>query len=332
MKIVFIASHDAQSLRKIDFHFWADILADHVHNIFFITVGFSRISDVKKDSRRPAHPYNQLVTIGANYSKFSWIYLFHFCLNKNAKNELIRKFFSLYPYQFPRSAIAELKDAQLFIVESGAGLMLIPRFAKYCQSANFLYSVIDRLQMLDAHPAMLRGESDALPYLNAIRVPAEVMKNDFRSGFSVFHINSGLHKSLFDHTSESPYNEPRNVVSIGDMLFDARSIEIMAQNFQAWSFHLFGKGAKLTKKLPNVIEYGECSFLELVPFIKHADIGLAPYRNVPNANYLSQSSLKMIQYTYSLLPIVAPDFAATGRPHVLSYEEEDWQSNIDAFG
>jgi 2-beta-glucuronyltransferase len=257
--------------------------------------------------------------------------LFHPCLNKYANNGLIRKLFSLYPYQFPRSAMAELRDAHLFIVESGAGLMLIPRLAKYCKSANFLYSVSDRLQMLDAHPAILRGESDALPYLNAIRVPAAVMKNDFGSGFPVFHINPGLHKSLFDHASVSPYNNPRNVVSIGDMLFDARSIEIMAENFPEWSFHLFGKGAKLTKKLPNVIEYGECSFLELVPYIQHADIGLAPYKDVPNADYLSQSSLKMIQYTYCRLPIVAPNFAATGRSHVLSYEEGDRQSIIDAF-
>ena len=331
MKIFLIACHDAQSSRKIDFHFWADILADQGHRVYFITVGFSRISDIKKDTRRPARPYNQWLKIGTNYTKFSWMPYFHPCLNGLAKNRVVRKVFSLYPYQFPRSALAELKNADLFIVESGAGLMLVPRLAKYCTNAKFLYSVSDRLKTLDAHPAILQGEADALPHFDAIRVPAAVMKNDFTPGLPVHHINPGLHKSLFDHASDTPYTSPRNVVSVGDMLFDAKSIEIMAEHFPLWSFHLFGKGAKLTKKLPNVIEYGERPFFELVPYIQYADIGLAPYKTAPSADYLSQSSLKMIQYTYCRLPILAPHFSATGRPHVMLYREGDRHSIIEAF-
>ena len=73
------------------------------------------------------------------------------------------------------------------------------------------------------------------------------------------------------------------------------------------------------------------SFARVVPFIKFADIGIAPYRVGAGADYLSQSSLKMIQYSYCRLPIVAPLFAAAGRAHVCAYRPVDPQSIVAAF-
>ena len=43
MKFVFVTNHAANQKRKTGFHFWANILTGHGHNVFFITVGSSKL-------------------------------------------------------------------------------------------------------------------------------------------------------------------------------------------------------------------------------------------------------------------------------------------------
>jgi 2-beta-glucuronyltransferase len=115
------------------------------------------------------------------------------------------------------------------------------------------------------------------------------------------------------------------------MLFDAGMIRTVATANPDWTFHLFGRLAKLEDNLPNVVAHGERPFDEVAAYIKFADIGIAPYRPKEDADYLSQSSLKMIQYSYCRLPIVAPQFAAAGRAHVMAYAPDNADSIRTAF-
>jgi 2-beta-glucuronyltransferase len=108
-------------------------------------------------------------------------------------------------------------------------------------------------------------------------------------------------------------------------------IGTLATTYPDWTFHLFGRLAHLEEALPNVVAHGERPFDEVAAYIKFADIGIAPYRPKEDADYLSQSSLKMIQYSYCRLPIVAPRFAAAGRAHVLAYDPGDAGSIRAAF-
>ena len=68
--------------------------------------------------------------------------------------------------------------------------------------------------------------------------------------------------------------------------------------------------------------YGERAFAGLVPYVKHADIGLQTLEYWPGAECFTDS-LKMQQYTYCRLPIVAPTFLRSDRPHVFCYEPGD---------
>jgi len=117
----------------------------------------------------------------------------------------------------------------------------------------------------------------------------------------------------------------------GDSLFDPQSISILARHFPEWTFHLFGERARLDHKLPNVIEHGETRFEDIIPYICHADIGLALYKNAPDTDYLSHSSLRMIQYSYCKLPIVTPHFSAHDRDHSFGYEIGNHQDLQNAF-
>ena len=68
---------------------------------------------------------------------------------------------------------------------------------------------------------------------------------------------------------------------------------------------------------------GKDEFNIIIPYVKFANIGIAPYKYRVGAEYLAHTSNQMIQYTYCRLPIVAPDFVAGHSPHVLGYVSDD---------
>jgi len=184
---------------------------------------------------------------------------------------------------------------------------------------------------LGYHPLIIAAERSALAMTDLIHVPAQAMINDFPPSSKIHYTPQGLDKNAFDTPMPNPYKTPRNIISVGDMLFDSWAVETLARIAPDWNIHVFGKKAVVTNPPPNVHLYGERPFDTILPYIKYADLGMAPYRPAPDADYLSQSSLKMMQYTYCRLPIIAPDFAAAGRAHVMGYTPFDEPSVITAF-
>ncbi|SEL62715.1 2-beta-glucuronyltransferase [Pseudoxanthomonas sp. GM95] len=320
MKIVMLTVHEATSARKVDFHFWSDVLARRGDQVEFVTIGMSPLTKLKRQGRQFQGPFNAWKDVAPRVRKFLWRPLFHpMSLGKAALDALTKPLFALYPQLLSRDLLDGISDADVFIVENGAGLCLVPTLARKFPKASFVYSVCDRIATLHYHPIILEAERAALPYFSLVRVPAEVMVADYPTARNVQYIPHGLDKLAFDAPSASPYPAgTRNVVSVGDMLFDADAITTMAKAEPSVNFHLFGKQARLDEVLPNVVTHGELPFATITPYIQHADAGIAPYRPAPNADYLSQSSMKMIQYTYCRLPIIAPDFAARSA-HMAAY-------------
>lgn len=333
MRIVLISGHDGASDRKTGFHFWAEILSKRGIDADFVTVGSSWISLLKKGGKQLKPPFNKWVPMGERLRKFTWMPPLHpLYLGNKYLNMLSWPVFALYPYLMPPALLKSMREADTFIIENGAGQMLVPRLARLNPNAKFIFNSSDRPSVVKFHPIVVRSEKTMLPYLHAIRLNAASMAKDFPEGTETHYIPQAIDKTLFDADLPNPYTKPKNAINVGDMIFDPVAIEVMAGNFPDWTFHLFGKGAKITKPMENVVEHGEVPFGKLVPYLKHADIGLSPYQNTEKAAYLGQSSLKNVQYTYCQLPIVAPDIAAGSRPHILSYtSSEDEQSVVAAF-
>jgi 2-beta-glucuronyltransferase len=332
MKIVMLTVHEATSARKVDFHFWTDVLARRGDQVDFVTVGLSPMTMLKAQGRQFQGPFNQWKDVAPHVRKHLWRPIFHpMSLGKAALDALTKPLFALYPMLLSRRLLDGIKDVDVFVVENGAGLCLVPTLARKFPNARFIYSVCDRIATLNYHPIILEAEKTALPYFSLVRVPAEVMVADYPTARNVQYIPHGLDKALFDADSVSPYRSgTRNVVNVGDMLFDADAITTMAKSEPSVTFHLFGKRARIEQMLPNVVTHGELPFAAIVPYIQHADAGIAPYRPAPNADYLSQSSMKMIQYTYCQLPIVAPDFAARSA-HMSAYAPGEQNSIVAAL-
>ncbi len=329
MKVVLITAHDYESPRKTGFYFWAEVLTARGIDVDWVTVGLSRLTFLKKDARIITRPYNTWIDIKPYLKKFVWCPPFHPSnFNHDFLNKLTAPLFNLYPQLLPQSVKDHVRGADVFIVESGAGPMLVPVLKKLCPNARFIYNFSDRFNVVKFHPVIPDAEKKTLGMFDLIRTNAAATVNDFAPGVNVQYVPQAIDKHLFDVNVPNPYPSPKNAISVGDMLFDAYAIETLAKKFPDWTFHLFGKKSMLEKPLPNVIAHGEMAFADLVPFVKYADIGLAPYKSSPDADYLSHSSLKLVQYTYCRLPIVAPHFACKGRDHASGYDADHIESTI----
>lgn len=329
---VILTGHQAGSGLKATVPFMADVLAGSGWNVSMVTVGYSWLSALK--GQRWNVPVNRWYGTSNPYLRgYVWLAPFH-PLHPRGRvfNALTTPLFHLYPWLLPESIRAALQQAELIIIESGFGVMLAPLVKRLNPKARLVYEGSDMLTTLGFHPVVIKAEQKVLPLFHLVSIPARAIADSYPQGLKNLHvIPQGLEKAAFDHKNPNPYKSTKNVVSVGDMLFDAWAVQTLAEQFPDWNFHLFGEKARLQSVLPNVTAYGQVAFEELVPYIQHADVGLAPYRPAPGCAYLSQSSLKLLQYSYCRLPVVAPVFAAAARRNVCGYQPGEKASLQSAF-
>jgi 2-beta-glucuronyltransferase len=170
--------------------------------------------------------------------------------------------------------------------------------------------------LLPAHEERIAGRFDLLS------VPSARLRERFAGRPKVALQHHGLDKALFDQPHPNPYAASRpNVLYVGRHRFDADFLRRALRLFPKWSFHVIGQIGALPAAA-NLTCHGERPFAELVPYLQHADIGLQNLEYAPGAEVFTDS-LKMFQYTYCRLPIVAPRFLKNDRRHVYYYEPGD---------
>jgi 2-beta-glucuronyltransferase len=216
-----------------------------------------------------------------------------------------------------------LRAASHIVVESGLGIMLIHRARQLNPRARIIYRGSDALHTINAPPALaaeLRRRADDI---DAFCLLAEKMTTDFTWAAEKTHIVPlGVHRQDYATIGPSPYENGINAVTVGSMLFDSSFFLQAAEDLPHIRFHLIGTGARFTAP-PNVRFYNEMPFKATLPYLKHADVGIAAYRPQANSGYLAQSSLKLMQYEYLGLPAVCPDYAAGRSPNRFGYVSGD---------
>ena len=89
---------------------------------------------------------------------------------------------------------------------------------------------------------------------------------------------------------------------------DQAKLISIAQDRPKWQIHVLGRVRKILPHAPgNLIFHGEITFNEVLDFVAHADIGLAPYIDMPGIQYQTTNSNRMLLYRYHGLPILGPD-------------------------
>lgn len=309
--------------RKTGMIFWAEALARRGYDTHVVTTQLSWLSRATRNPRllsAPPQSINRWQDQGERLKGFVWVPPLHPAHRGPAF------LYQLYPWLLPSAIRAVVADADLVVIESCAAVLLFNRLRTLAPpSARFVYCASDRLGTVDMHPMLAEELARTAAHYDLVRVPAAAMTIDFPADARVMIAPHGIDRAAFPPSPQSPFTDPGpHAVIAGDMLFDGESVAIMVESRPDITFHIFGRmdvGELATA--PHVRVHGEVPFAALVPYLQHADLGIAPYKDRPAAHYLAQSSLKLIQYRYCQLPVVAPDFAAAAHANVHGYRVGD---------
>ena len=302
--------------RKTGMVYWAETLADLGWEVGMVTVQLSSLTQFSNRERFSAYPkaaINRWVARGERRRGFLWVPPIHPPrLPLRRLDPLVRAASALYAASLPRAVLDAARDADLIVIESTAAVALFDTLKAAAPHARFVYCASDRLVPNGMAAVLQEILIATAPRYDLVRVPAASMVADFPAAANVWHVPHGIDRAAFAAVSASPYQPGSvNLVVAGDGAYDPLATAAIADALPHATVHLFGRMARDSLGTrPNAFFHGEVTFAALVPFLQHADIGLAPYVDRPDRNYFAESSLRQLQYMLCRLPIVLPSFAA----------------------
>jgi 2-beta-glucuronyltransferase len=329
-RVVLVSGHYFGSTRRAGFHWLARAYQRLGWDVVFVTGALSRQSRIRGDFRF-AYPVreeaNRLVEKDERLRSYVLYTPYH---PANFRLGIVNRLSAPLLRRYARAPLGQLADvlpgADLVIFESTPALLLVPAFRAAAPQARFVYRVSDDLRFLKANRVVLDAEHGLAPTFDLVSVPSEYLLSRWPDLENVALHHHAVDTSELDRATENPFPERDrvNVVFAGNSHFDNDFLERAARAFPEWRFHIFGPIPGIPDALP-VVRYGERPFSAVVPYLQHADIGLQPRSYSPGAESLSDS-LKVLQYTYCRLPIVAPAYMRSSRANVFPYRMGDDES------
>jgi len=325
-RVLLITGHVYASRRRAGFHFLAEAFHRAGWDVTFLTVAISRLSRLRGDYRMAylaADPPNRPRRVEDRLTSFIWYTPWHPAhLRSDALNRLSRSWFSRYGDLPLGEAEAIAAGADLMVFESTPGIMLFDRLKQLSPRARFVYRVSDDLRYLRNHPIVIETEDRVAPLFDLVSVPCEYIHRRFANLPTARLHPHAIRKELFDRRQPRPFHEDgAHVIFTGNAYFDSDFLSRAARVAPECRFHIFGDIADLPTA-SNITAYGEAPFADTVPYLQHADIGLQCLAYRPGAESFTDS-LKVVQYTYCRLPIVAPDFLRSTRTNFFHYRPGD---------
>lgn len=337
MKTVSIFSfHLYFQRRRGSMHWICDSLRASGHDVRFITCDFSLLTKLKGDRRTEfgeVRGVNTLERIDASLSVGVVSTLWHpvgraTSLAGNVLNRLT----SWYPGPHASVVREFARGSDLIVVESCGGLLMLDAI-RSATEAPVVYRVSDNLAVVRPVPCLLEAERRAVASVETVSLASEHLARSLGVKANLRFDSMGLDKKAFDEAAESPYapdGRPKVVIS-GSSGLDTQSLRIAAEALPDFDFIQFGSANDIPT-LPNIRLMGERPFKELVPWVKFADIGFAPYLVKPGFEYQSEHSNRLLQYTYSALPSVVPnELCSDSKPHFLGYRANDRNSIVQSL-
>lgn len=314
-------THDYRAARRAGVHGLAQAFAGLGATVRFISIRFSALSFVTKDPRSPLWRRAGRFERHDNVESFLWLTPFH-PLGAGGVGRALHRLYARLPAPALDDAFA---DSDIVIIESGLALVLVERIRRVNPHARLIYRCSDSLEAIGANPVLKDILEESAEAFAHVTVPARALAEQFPwAKGRVYFTPQGVDHAPFARAHPRPYDTPRNAVSVGSMLFDAAFFAIAGEAFPDVTFHVIGGPTQAFAAPPNVRRWGEMRFAETIPYLQHADVGLAPYR--AGASYLRESSLKLTQFAHIGLPAVCPNFAAGRHPLRYGYEPGDADS------
>lgn len=305
-------------------HWICDSLMARGWHVRFVTCDFSYVTRVRGDRRTATGRIvglNSLTTVSKSLSlAVIQTFLHPMGHQRGLIGRILDAATAVYPWPRGRLVSELAAGTDLVIVESCGALMMIDIIRK-ATSAPIVYRVSDNIEVIRPVPSLLLAEKKAAAMVDAISLASEKLAARFRP-LGVVRIDPmGIDKSVFDRANVNPYgNDLRTKVVIsGSSGLDVKSLAIAANAKPDWLFVQFGS-AKNIPRMENILAMGEVPFSEMVPWVKFADIGFAPYLVKPGFEYQAEHSNRLLQYTYCGLPSVVPrELTSSSRQHFVGY-------------
>ncbi|AUW58811.1 polysaccharide biosynthesis protein GumK [Sphingobium sp. SCG-1] len=328
-RVLILSRHDYRTKRKASAHFLAKALAEQGHEVRFFSVGYSWLSRLRGDSR------TFLDQSANHWESVDGVYAYLWRGNWHATRVPLLGDKSGYLFDlWARSRCDALDEAasvsDVIIVESGIAPMLIPRVRAAAPHAKLVYRAADLLSTAGVHPRVQQVLEQSREEIDLVVVVARAMLPHF-DNFDVPKIvlRHGIDRDQIGAPTENPYERPRNIVSAGSMLFDPNAVCIAAEHMPDWHFHLIG--VPVHSFPDNVVQHPEMPFASTLPYLRHADIGLAAYQKEAASGYLAESSLKLLQFGAIGLPAVCPQFAVEPGSLRFGYDPERPETIVGAL-
>ncbi len=320
--VVLLTGHYYNSKRKAGFHHIAETLYKLNYNITFVTVNISYLSLLRYNYRFEypiLEEKDKLINQKLGMRSYVHFTLFHPLSVNTWWSKIINGILTPLNPLFIRKKMKKIiTQANIVIFESTPSITLFRKLKKINPAAKYIYRVSDDLELLNAPDPVISYEKNALSEFDLVSVPSKYIFDrlpDTSNKHLQFH---AISKKLFDEEKNNPYTTENNVVFIGNSRLDEETLNTMVENFPHYKFHVIGP-IETKIKTTNIHYYGEMKFEETVPYLKFADIGLV----IKTYEYGAESytdCLKVIQYTYCNLSIVAPSFLKTDRKNTFYYE------------
>lgn len=331
-----ISFHHYLSKRKAGFHWIAQALVNLGWHVIFVTAPLSPYSRLIHDHRWEyitRDDYNNAKILDGNITIFT--YAPHYSPISTTGHKIIDlispHFIPIYKSRISKKIQNFLNSADIIIFESTAAILLFNTIKKSNPKAKFVYRVSDSLDILKVHPSVIEYEREITPSFDLISVPSKPLLLRFPDGNTSLQ-HHGINKMAFSQSHKKPLifdKFQKNIVFVGNSFIDQNFVIIASELFPQIGFHLIGP-ISLDFSCENIILHGEMPFVDTVPFIFYADVGLQIRRMEVGLETLSDS-LKILQYTWCRLPIIAPFGINSSRNHILNYYYDNPESIRDVI-
>jgi 2-beta-glucuronyltransferase len=112
----------------------------------------------------------------------------------------------------------------------------------------------------------------------------------------------------------------------------AYATKIIRSLVSAITFHVIGGGHHAPGlAAPNIVLYGEMSFLKTILYLRHANFCIVPYDGAKAASFLADTSMKLAQCGFLGVPAVCPKIVAGAHPGRFGYDPGNRQSIVLAI-
>lgn len=315
-RAVILTGHFPIQKRRANILWLSDNLRANGWHVTMVTTGYSWVSKLRGD-RRFKQLETSIPTVGeiehddSFVSYFAYAPLHPFSVKKPFLDELLRPLHQSFLWFWARKLPRYLRGADLVVIESGPPVMLASMVRRAVPNAAMVYRVSDDIKVLGLPNFLQRLELKHAPLFDRVSMASKLLARKFSHLENLRIDPIGVAKAVLDSDLPNPFPERQpnrlQAVCSGTTQFDGNSMRQMAELRPDWTFHILGRLQDIPKDAPpNLVFHGEVSFKTAASYVKHCDIGLAPYLDKPGVEYQTAQSNRMLIYRYFGLPMIGP--------------------------